>query len=181
MWRNIVDPPNVRADRAGTGSEGDAANRGDRRRHRLAGIDPAAVRPVIADPMSGGRAWYRQDRRISGQSSAVRENGVGRGRALAARRTDAAVRRRQGRRHRTQRGGAVCRDHWADVLPYGLEANRIGIELCLRYAAEQGLVPRVYDVREVFAEQKRCDSLSGLPIDLYRRRFETLDREQIAG
>jgi 4,5-dihydroxyphthalate decarboxylase len=29
-----------------------------------------------------------------------------------------------------------------DPLPYGLEANRIGIETCLRYAAEQGLVPR---------------------------------------
>jgi hypothetical protein len=33
----------------------------------------------------------------------------------------------------------------ADVLPCGR------IELCLCYAAEQGLVPRVYDVAEVFA------------------------------
>jgi hypothetical protein len=39
----------------------------------------------------------------------------------------------------------------AEVLPYGLEANRVGIELCLRYAAEQGLVPRVYGVGELFA------------------------------
>jgi 4,5-dihydroxyphthalate decarboxylase len=36
-----------------------------------------------------------------------------------------------------------------EVLPYGLEANRPGIELCLRYAAEQGLVPRAFDVAEV--------------------------------
>ena len=39
----------------------------------------------------------------------------------------------------------------ADVLPYGLAANRTGIELCLRYAAEQGLVPRAYAVEEIFA------------------------------
>ncbi len=39
----------------------------------------------------------------------------------------------------------------ADVLPYGLEANRTGIEMCLRYAAEQGLVPRIYRVDEIFA------------------------------
>jgi 4,5-dihydroxyphthalate decarboxylase len=38
-----------------------------------------------------------------------------------------------------------------DPLPYGLEANRAGIELCLRYAAEQGLVPRVYRPEELFA------------------------------
>jgi 4,5-dihydroxyphthalate decarboxylase len=37
-----------------------------------------------------------------------------------------------------------------DPLPYGLEANRAGIALCLRYAAEQGLVPREYTPEELF-------------------------------
>jgi 4,5-dihydroxyphthalate decarboxylase len=37
-----------------------------------------------------------------------------------------------------------------DPLPYGLEANRAGIALCLRYAAEQGLVPHVYTPEELF-------------------------------
>jgi hypothetical protein len=37
-----------------------------------------------------------------------------------------------------------------DPLPYGLEANRRGIELCLRYAAEQGLVGQVYTPEDVF-------------------------------
>jgi 4,5-dihydroxyphthalate decarboxylase len=39
----------------------------------------------------------------------------------------------------------------SDPLPYGLEENRAGIELCLRYAAEQGLVPLVYRPEEIFA------------------------------
>ena len=38
----------------------------------------------------------------------------------------------------------------SDPLPYGLEANRAGIELCLRYAAEQGLVPRGYKPEGLF-------------------------------
>jgi 4,5-dihydroxyphthalate decarboxylase len=38
----------------------------------------------------------------------------------------------------------------SDPLPYGLEANRAGIELCLRYTAEQGLVPRVYTPEQLF-------------------------------
>ena len=35
-------------------------------------------------------------------------------------------------------------------LPYGLAANRTGIEPCLRYAAEQGLVPREYRPEDLF-------------------------------
>lgn len=37
-----------------------------------------------------------------------------------------------------------------DPLPYGLEANRIGIEFCLRYAAEQGLVSTGYRPEDLF-------------------------------
>ena len=37
-----------------------------------------------------------------------------------------------------------------DPLPYGLDANRPGIELCLRYTTEQGLVPRTYAPEELF-------------------------------
>jgi 4,5-dihydroxyphthalate decarboxylase len=37
-----------------------------------------------------------------------------------------------------------------DPLPYGLEANRVGIEYCLRYAAEQGLVDTVYRPEDLF-------------------------------
>jgi 4,5-dihydroxyphthalate decarboxylase len=36
-----------------------------------------------------------------------------------------------------------------DVLPYGLEANRRSVEFCLRYAAEQGLIPDQFDVEQI--------------------------------
>jgi 4,5-dihydroxyphthalate decarboxylase len=37
-----------------------------------------------------------------------------------------------------------------DALPYGLEANRVAIELLTRFAAEQGLIPRAYAADELF-------------------------------
>ncbi len=52
----------------------------------------------------------------------------------------------------TQPSGAAC-FAWIvgpNILPYRLEANRIGIDMCLRHAAEQGLMRRVYDAAEVF-------------------------------
>ena len=37
-----------------------------------------------------------------------------------------------------------------DAVPYGIGANRPAIELLMRYAAEQGLIPRAYSVEELF-------------------------------
>ena len=39
----------------------------------------------------------------------------------------------------------------ADVLPYGLAANRRGIETCVAYAAQQGLVPEAYPPEALFS------------------------------
>lgn len=38
-----------------------------------------------------------------------------------------------------------------DVLPYGLAANRRGIELCVDFAAQQGLIPTAYRPETLFA------------------------------
>jgi len=38
-----------------------------------------------------------------------------------------------------------------DSLPYGLAANRASIEMAMRFAAQQGLVPRAYTADELFA------------------------------
>ena len=41
--------------------------------------------------------------------------------------------------------------HLADrTVPYGIAANRPAIEMLMRYAAEQGLIPRAYSVEELF-------------------------------
>jgi 4,5-dihydroxyphthalate decarboxylase len=36
------------------------------------------------------------------------------------------------------------------TVPYGIAANRPAIEMLMRYAADQGLIPRAYRVEELF-------------------------------
>jgi len=148
--REYVDPPNVQRIARGQdlktmllAGEIDAGI-------AVAGIDPAAVRPVIADPMQEAAAWYARtgaypvNHLLCLRTALAEANPWLPGELMrlflaakaAATEPSAEV------RFAPVVGG--------DVLPYGLEANRTGIELCLRYAAEQGLVPRVYRVGELF-------------------------------
>jgi 4,5-dihydroxyphthalate decarboxylase len=44
----------------------------------------------------------------------------------------------------------ASREHAHGDAPYGIEANRPAIDLLMRYAAQQGLIPRAYRVEELF-------------------------------
>lgn len=117
----------------------------------VAGVDPASVRPVIADPMTAAAAWFAR-------TGAYPVNHV---LCVKTALVDAApwlpeelLRVFFAAKVAATEPSAEARFAGivgVDVLPYGLEANLTGIELCLRYAAEQGLVPRVYGVGEIFA------------------------------
>ncbi len=48
--------------------------------------------------------------------------------------------------------GLMGADHW----PYGLEANRKGLELLLGYMVEQKLLPRRLDLEELFLSPERA-------------------------
>jgi 4,5-dihydroxyphthalate decarboxylase len=149
--REYVDPPNVERIAPGhdlkamlLSGEIDAAI-------ALAGADPATVRPVLADPMTAATAWFAKTgaypvNHLLCVTTALVEAApwlpeellrlfIGAKSAATEPCTEVRF------------AGIVG----AEVLPYGLEANRTGIELCLRYAAEQGLVPAVYDVAEILA------------------------------
>ena len=117
----------------------------------LAGLDAAAVRPVIADPLAAALAWFRRTGAYPvNHLLCVKTELVEASPWLPSElmRLFVAAKAASTEPSAEVRWGEIV---GADVLPYGLEANRTGIELCLRYAAEQGLVPRVYDVGEVFA------------------------------
>ncbi len=113
----------------------------------LTGLDPALTRPVIADPDRAAAAWFR-------------ETGVYPVNHVVCVKTE----------HRPLIPDLMRRFHAAkaastsppaearytpivgpDPIPYGLEANRAGIALCLRYAAEQGLTPKTYTPEDLFA------------------------------
>jgi 4,5-dihydroxyphthalate decarboxylase len=117
----------------------------------MAGIDPAAVRPVIANPMQAAAAWYAKtgaypvNHLLCLKTALVEANPwlpaelLRLFRAAKAAATEPSA---------EARFASIV---GPDVLPYGMAENRTGIELCLRYAAEQGLVPRVYQPEEIFA------------------------------
>ena len=117
----------------------------------IAGIDPATVRPVIANPMQAASAWFAKTRAYPvNHLLCLKTTLVDANPWLAEELMQLFTAAKQAAIEPSAeaRFTAIV---GPDPLPCGLEQNRIGIELCLRYAAEQGLVPRVYDPAELFA------------------------------
>ena len=116
----------------------------------LAGLDPARIRTVIPDADDAAAEWYRRtgaypvNHVVCVKTALLRQHPF-LGAELTRLFTDAKAAAREPSAE--ARFAPVV---GSDILPYGLEANRPGIELCLRYAAEQGLVARVYPAEELF-------------------------------
>ena len=146
-----ADPPNVQRIGAGQdlramllAGEIDAAI-------ALTGLDPETVRPVIADPDTAAADWHRRTGAYPVNHVLCINSGLlERHKWLA----EALFRLFVAAKVTANQPSAEAR--WtgivgADPLPYGLATNYTGIALCLRYAAEQGLVPRVFAPEEIFA------------------------------
>ncbi len=116
----------------------------------LTGLDPARVRPVIADADAAATAWYRDtgaypvNHIICVRTALLDANPWLAGELF---RMFSAAKSMAGQPSAERRYARIVD---ADVLPYGRDANRIGIETCLRYAAEQGLVGRLYRAEDLF-------------------------------
>jgi 4,5-dihydroxyphthalate decarboxylase len=117
----------------------------------LTGLDPAQVRTVIANPDQAAADWYRRtgaypvNHVVCVKHAVLQEHSWLEAElmrlftaAKQAARTPSAEARWQ----------PIVGD---DFLPYGLAANRRGIELCLDFAAQQGLIPHAYRPETLFA------------------------------
>jgi len=113
----------------------------------LAGLDAGLVRPVIADAEAAAVAWYRKTGTYPVNHVLCVKN-VHLGLAEELFRLCIDAKAAAGRTSAEERFRGVV---GGDPLPYGVEANRAGISLCLRYAAEQGLVSRGFGAGELFA------------------------------
>jgi 4,5-dihydroxyphthalate decarboxylase len=100
----------------------------------LAGVEPSAVRTVIPDADTVAQAWSRKTGVYPINHVVVVKD------ELLARHpwlSDELMR-------------LFVASKSDSPVPYGIEANRPAIELLMRYAAEQGLIPRAYRVEELF-------------------------------
>ncbi len=117
----------------------------------LTGLDPTQVRTVIPDADAQAAQWFaRTGAYPVNHVLCVRRALLEQHDWLAAELMDVFTMAKRAAR------GPSAEARWAgivgdDVLPYGLAANRRGIELCLDFAAQQGLVPRAYRPEELFA------------------------------
>jgi 4,5-dihydroxyphthalate decarboxylase len=102
----------------------------------LAGVDPASVRMVIPDADAAAAAW-------SGRTGVYPINHV-----VVVK--DAVLAEYPWLGDELMRLFAESNRLADDTVPYGIGANRPAIELLMRYAAEQGLIPRAYGVEELF-------------------------------
>ena len=134
--QEFVDPPFVQRIAAGQdlramllSSEIDAAV-------ALAGLDPATVRPVIPDVDAVATAWSRRTGVYPINHVVVVKDAL-----LSAHPWLAGELMRLFEASRPRPDG---------MAPYGIAANRPAIEMLMRYAAEQGLIPRAYRVEELF-------------------------------
>ncbi len=117
----------------------------------LVGIDTTKIRPVIANPIEAASAWYRKVgaypvNHVICVKTALLDANPGLAEALFRLFQDskaAADGPSMEEQFRPLIGG--------DPLPYGLEANRAGIDICIRYAFEQGFIPRAYRAEDLFA------------------------------
>jgi 4,5-dihydroxyphthalate decarboxylase len=118
----------------------------------LTGADPARIRPVIPDPEAATRRWFQRTavypvNHVICVKSALLGQHPWLGAELSRLFNDA----------KRLALSASAEERWAglvaDVLPYGLESNRRGIETCLTYAARQRLIPVAYRPEELFATE----------------------------
>lgn len=103
----------------------------------LAGLDPGVVRTVIPDADVVAAEWSRRTCVYPINHIIVVKDAL-----LAAHPWLA---------EELMRLFLASRDVADGTVPYGIDANRPAIELLMRYAAEQGLIPRPYRIDELFA------------------------------
>jgi len=102
----------------------------------LAGLEPAQLRTVIPDSDAVAAEWSRRTGVQPINHVVVVK--------------DALLAEHPWLADELMRLFLAARQQAADTVAYGVDANRPAIDLLMRYAAQQGLIPRAYRVAELF-------------------------------
>jgi len=115
----------------------------------LAGLDPEQIRTVIPDADAAAAAWYRKTGAYPvNHVVVVKDELLGEYPWLAAELMRLFVASKQ--RAPAPAPSSLTARVGDDPEPYGIAENRPAIELLMRYAAQQKLIPRAYGVDELF-------------------------------
>jgi 4,5-dihydroxyphthalate decarboxylase len=111
-----------------------------------ANLKDPRVRPVIAEPEAAAQAWYLRHGAVPINHMVVVREPLLKSHPWLAQEVFRVL--AEGKKAAPAKGGP-------DPFPFGVEANRKSLELILRYSAQQGQIPRQYEVDELFGEQTR--------------------------
>lgn len=112
-----------------------------------ASLKDPRVQPVIADPDAAAKRWYQRHGAVPINHMVVIREPLLKSHPWLAQEVFRLL--AESRAAAPAKGGP-------DPFPFGVEANRKSLELIIRYAAQQGLIPRVYAVDELFSDQTRA-------------------------
>lgn len=111
-----------------------------------ANLKDPRVRAVIADPDAAAKSWYQRYGAVPINHMVVI--------SAAALKANPWLAQEVFRLLAESKTAAPAKAG-PDPFPFGVEANRKSLELIVKYSAQQGLIPRPFDVSELFSDQTR--------------------------
>lgn len=110
-----------------------------------ASLKDPRVRPVISDPEAAAKVWYQRYGAVPINHMVVVREPLLKANPWLAQEVFRLL--------AESKKAAGPAKIGPDPFPLGVEANRKSLELIIRYAAQQGLIPRQYEVNELFNDQ----------------------------
>ncbi len=109
--------------------------------------DDPRLQPVLPDPHAAARAWGERNRMVPINHMVAMNTQLMQERPDVVRELYRLL----------QQGKALASPAptpaaGPDLTPFGIDANRRALELLLSYSHHQGLIPRLYDVEELFTD-----------------------------
>jgi 4,5-dihydroxyphthalate decarboxylase len=110
--------------------------------------DDARLATLFTDPAAEAKAWYDRNRIVPINHVVVVSEKLAKERPDQVREVFRMLKARKANMPAPTKGNI-------DFCPFGLEALRGPLEVIVRYAAQQGLIPRAYAVDELFDDATR--------------------------
>ena len=110
--------------------------------------DDPRLQPVLPDPHSAARAWGARHQMVPINHMVAMKTGLMREHPQVTRELYSLL--HQGKAQAT--AGGTQDSTTLDLTPFGIAENRRALELLLFYSHGQGLIPRLYDVEELFED-----------------------------
>lgn len=107
--------------------------------------DDPRLQPVLPDPHAAARAWGARHRMVPINHMVAVKAGL-------IRERPEIVRELYGILQQSKAMAAPASASGLDLTPFGIDENRRALEVLLRYSHDQGLIPRLYAVDELFDE-----------------------------